>query len=167
MRHADLIHILALDTRSPSQKFLPSCHVHCGYAFLFAATPCFPSRQRVVEALVRWPLLTSVLPNKFKSVASSTASCSAAGPSRIPSWPFTVAWSSGAACLLALLASDEARSSRELSCSLHLRVNFLQLVSTCSRAPAMTSLAFWLSFPSSSSSTRAYRAVTVDVTFVN
>ena len=94
MRYADLNHFLALDTRSASKRFLLSCHVHRGYAFLFAATPCSLSRQRIVEALVRCPALTSVLPNKSKSVTSSGA--------RIASWPLTVAvafWSCVPACL--------------------------------------------------------------------
>ena len=84
MRYADLVHFLALDTRSLSNNFLPSCQIYRGYAFLFAATPCSLSRWRVVEALVCWPILTSVLPNKSKSVTSSAASCSAARPPLSP-----------------------------------------------------------------------------------
>ena len=39
-KYADLIHFLELDTQNLSKKFLPSCHVQRGRAFLFALLLC-------------------------------------------------------------------------------------------------------------------------------
>ena len=162
--------------------FLLSWHVHRDCAFLLAETPRSVSDRCVAEALVQWPPLETVLLNKSKSISSSAASCSTTGSLPRPlcggihgldfhcqtenllrvrqKLPLAVHWSS---ILLEMLPAWPTPCLRVIELLFHMWLSCVfifastsfEVMCICSRAPAMTSRAFWVPSSSDSSSTRA------------